>query len=158
MKQIFLAMMALSLVACSRPREDIIRVRSDDAEMTAAIAEAQRTLPEFWSAREKDGGDFAGLLKVYFSDPGNDQDGEHMWVCVTGREPRGVAGVLLDEPGWVKSVKQGQKVRFPNDRITDWLVVQGGKAHGAYTVRLLRKRMSPEERRRHDEGYPFAFD
>jgi uncharacterized protein YegJ (DUF2314 family) len=132
MKQFAFVFLALSLVACSHKREDIIGVSSDDAEMNAAIAQAQHTLPDFWKRREKEGDQFLGLLKVYFTDPGSGKDGEHMWVGVTDRGANEVSGVLLDDPGWVKSVKQGDQVRFSVTRITDWLLVENGKAQGAF--------------------------
>jgi uncharacterized protein YegJ (DUF2314 family) len=55
-------------------------------------------------------------------------------------------------------VRPGQAVSFPLERLSDWLYVEGGKAMGVFTVRLLRTRMSDEERRAHDSYYPFSFD
>jgi hypothetical protein len=68
-KRIDLFGLALSRLAYLQKRDDIIKVLSSDAEMNAAIA-AQRTLPEFWDARKKNGSAFSGLLKVYFEDAG----------------------------------------------------------------------------------------
>jgi uncharacterized protein YegJ (DUF2314 family) len=49
-------------------------------------------------------------------------------------------------------------VRFQLDRVSDWLVASNGMARGAYTVQLLRKRMTDSERREHDSAYPFRFE
>lgn len=158
MKFLLWILLTLSLVGCSRNGDRIIKVSKNDAEMNAAIAEAQRTLPEFWQRREREGEVFTGLLKVFFTDPGSTDEGEHMWVRVTDRTAKEVAGVLLGEPAWLKSVKGGGRVRFPTDRITDWLFIENGVARGAFTVRLLRDRMSPGDRKKHDDGYPFRFE
>jgi uncharacterized protein YegJ (DUF2314 family) len=49
-------------------------------------------------------------------------------------------------------------VTFTDKDITDWLMIREGKAVGAYTVQVLRKRMSSQERAEHDAGYPFKFE
>lgn len=159
MYRLFLLVLTAALIAgCSRKRDDIISVATGDAEMKAAIARAQGTLNEFWQQRAKDGKHFGGLLKVYFKDEADAESGEHMWVKVTKRTDSEISGILLDEPGWLKTVKSGDHVHFSLDRISDWLYVVDGKAHGAYTVNLLRRRMTPEERAKHDANYPFKFD
>ena len=81
-----------------------------------------------------------------------------MWVRVTERSTPVLKGVLLSKPASLKSVQVGQEVRFAPERITDWLCVEQGKAKGAYTVQLLRQRMTEEERREHDQSYPFSFE
>jgi uncharacterized protein YegJ (DUF2314 family) len=146
------------LVSCARDSERALSVSKDDAEMNAAIAQAQETLPTFWSRRQEEGDRFTGLLKVYFTDVGDEDAGEHMWVQVTEHLSDETVGTLLSEPIWLKSVKGGETVRFPDKRITDWLYVQDGRAQGAFTIYLLRKRMTPDERREHDANYPFAFE
>jgi uncharacterized protein YegJ (DUF2314 family) len=135
----------------------IIDVPADDPEMNAAKEKARRTLGTFLKAYEA-GGDFRGTLKVYFSEPGGPTKGEHMWVRPTDLSGPKFKGTLLSTPGWMKSVKVGAEVTFTRADISDWLLERDGKAIGAYTVRLLRKRMSAEERREHDSGYSYSFD
>ncbi|MCI0359197.1 MAG: DUF2314 domain-containing protein [Planctomycetaceae bacterium] len=55
-------------------------------------------------------------------------------------------------------MQAGSLVSFPLERLSDWLYVVDGKAYGAFTVRLLRSRMSDEEKQEHDSHYPFEFD
>jgi uncharacterized protein YegJ (DUF2314 family) len=138
-------------------RPDITPVASADPEMNAAKEEARRTLGTFLKAHES-GGNVRGLLKVYFAEPGGPSEGEHMWVEPTNLSGPKFKGTLLSTPEWIKSVKAGAEVTFTKADVSDWLLVRDGKATGAYTVRLLRKRMSEQERREHDAGYPFSFD
>jgi uncharacterized protein YegJ (DUF2314 family) len=159
------ALLALILVTsavfitlgCSGKNDEIIEVLRDDAEMNAAIEKARSTLDQFWARRDAQGGNFQGLLKVYFTDPGSEDEGEHTWVEATGHTGEAISGVLLSTPAWLKSVSEGDAVSFPYDRVTDWLYIEDGKAQGAYTVQLLRSRMSEKDRRLHDAGYPFEF-
>ena len=148
----------LILAACSPERTDIVGVGSEDQEMNAAMEEARNSLDDFWAQREKNGESFQGLLKVHFTDGTGDGEGEHMWVQVIDRTPEEIVGVLLSNPDGLKSVKEGDEVRFPPSRVSDWLYVENGTAKGAYTVKLLRSRMSPSERRSHDAQYPFGFE
>ena len=98
-------------------------------------------------------------MKVYFTDPdSSESDGEHMWVELKESDGSQFKGILLSSPAWLKSVKGGDEVEFGTSDVTDWFYVEDGKAVGAYTVRLLRTRMSDEERAAHDAGYPFSFE
>lgn len=157
LRQLFLCAVLL-FPACSQERTDVIVVDSEDTEMNGAMAEARNTLEDFWAEREKQGEGFQGVLKVYFADRGEDLKGEHMWVRVTDYTPEEISGILLSTPGWLKSVREGDEVRFPYSRVSDWLYVEDGMARGAYTVKLLRSRMSPAERRSHDAAYSFRFE
>ncbi len=154
----FLLVLCLTLLsACSDQRDDIIPVSSGDEEMNKTMELARKNLDLFWTERDKAGDDFNGLLKVYFTDPG-EEGGEHMWVDVIEHTGNTTSGILLSTPGWLKSIKPGDLVSFPDSQVSDWLFVEDGKARGAYTVKLLRSRMSPAERQEHDAASPFRFE
>ena len=141
----------------------IIGVGAKDPEMRAAIKQAQDTFPQFVSEIEKEYRRAIPalqliLVKAYFTDDDKPDQGEHMWVDNVQLKGDQITGRLSSSPQSVKSVKRGQKVSFPVSRLSDWLYVADGKAHGAFTVRLLRSRMSASEREEHDRHYPFTFD
>lgn len=142
---------------------EIIQVESDDAEMNRAMQEARDHFSEFWKVLEEDHHRVIpvhadALVKAYFEDRPGSRDGEHMWVAQIEYDGKLISGELIDTPGHVTTVKAGQKVTFPIERLSDWLYTKDQIAIGAYTVRLLRTRMSPEERRQHDSVYPFRFE
>jgi len=139
-------------------------VLSTDAEMNSAMQTARDRFPEFWREVSADynrvipalGG---SMVKAYFDDPGGaPQGGEHMWVCDIEYDGKMITGELADTPRHLQSVRAGQQVSFPLERLSDWLYVDGGKAVGAFTVRFLRNRMSERDRRAHDSHYPFRFE
>lgn len=142
----------------------IVPVESDDAEMNAAMQTARERFPEFWrevsadymrAIPTLDG----SMVKAYFDDPGGaPEGGEHMWVSGVEYDGKIISGELTDTPRHLRSVRAGQQVTFPLERVSDWFYVDGGKAVGAFTVRALRSRMNEEERRAHDSNYPFRFD
>ena len=142
----------------------IIPVQSADAEMNAAMQTARDRFPEFWREVSTDykrvipalGG---SMVKACFDDPGGSpQGGEHMWVREVEYDGNMITGVLSDTPRHLRSVRAGQQVSFPLERLSDWFYVDGGKAIGAFTVRVIRGRMREEQRRAHDSHYPFRFE
>ncbi len=98
------------------------------------------------------------MVKACFYDAAAPQSGEHMWVTDVGYDGTTITGVLADTPYKVSSVRSGEQVSFPLERLSDWFYVNGDKAVGAFTVRLLRTRMTEEQRREHDSHYPFRFE
>jgi uncharacterized protein YegJ (DUF2314 family) len=151
-----LSLVAMMLSACTE-QSKTTPVEATDAEMNAAMAEARSTLDRFFDARAAKGEHFEGLLKVYFPMPGTEEGGEHMWVLALDRTEGEISGRLISTPESV-ALKAGDTVRFPQERVSDWLYVEDGKAVGAVTVRLLRSRMTAEEKKEHDAYYPFAFE
>ncbi|MCD8535819.1 MAG: DUF2314 domain-containing protein [Verrucomicrobia bacterium] len=104
------------------------------------------------------GEEFVGLLKVYFPSKEANENGEHMWIEPISRDVNSITGKLLSIPEWIDYVEAGDVVTVTVEDVTDWLYVEGGMAKGAVTVNLLRSRMTLDERRAHDEQYPFRFD
>lgn len=136
------AVMLLALVACSE-RDGVISVADDDPEMTAAIAKARSTLPQFWQTFEKPGkGEEGFALKVAITDPNGT---EHFWANKIERQDGKIFGVIDNTPNIVGNVKIGDRIEIPEANISDWLYARDGKMVGNETVRPLFKQMSKAE-------------
>lgn len=143
----------------------IIDVEDDDKGMNEAMAQARKEFPVFWKAvsedrKKKEPELEPAMVKVSFSDKGKEgKEGkvEHLWIGEVSYDGKMISGVVASEPADLKSVKLGEKVTFPLERLSDWLIVEKGVAKGAFTVNYLRKQMSAEERKEHDDSYPFRF-
>jgi uncharacterized protein len=154
---------SISTTMSSDPKPSVIPVQAGDPEMQAAMQTARDRFPEFCREVSADykrvipalGG---SMVKAYFHDAGAPQTGEHMWVSEVEYDGKMITGVLADTPRQLHSVRSGEQVSFPLERLTDWFYVEGDKAIGAFTVKLLRARMSAEQRRAHDSHYPFRFE
>ena len=100
-------------------------------------------------------------VKVAFSDPdartGTEIGAEQMWLTDINFDGTLIHGTLLSSPNWLKSIKQGDDVRVPLERINDWMYAIHDRAYGAFTVNLLRSRMSSSERRKHDSAWGLDF-
>lgn len=149
-----------------RDMDQIFSVNATDPEMQQAIQEARDRFSEFLKVADADIERIIPclddvLIKIYLSNPDSPDSGEHVWVRYLGRDERDKTrfrGELISSPNKVKVLKKGQVANFKLERVSDWLYVEDDKAHGAFTVQLLRRRMTPKERKKHDAGYPFKFD
>jgi uncharacterized protein YegJ (DUF2314 family) len=140
-----------------------IKVQAGDPEMDAAMQTARDKFPEFWREVSTDHKRVipvleGSMVKAYFFDEGAPLTGEHMWVRDIEYDGQTISGVLVDTSIQLHSVRPGQHVSFPLMRLSDWLYVENGRAYGVFTVKLLRTRMTDDERKSHDSHYPFRFD
>ena len=143
------------------------RAAKNDPEVISAIGAARATFSDFQAEADADLRRLIpvlddALVKVYIVRPDAPEVGEHLWLRYIGPDPDTAdrfRGVMLSTPIDVAGVvAEGDTVNLPVSSLSDWLYVKGGKAHGAYTVKVLRSRMSEADRKEHDEGYPFSFD
>ena len=52
----------------------------------------------------------------------------------------------------------GQRLTCTPEEASDWMIIQDNRLVGGYTIRALRKRMTPEERARDDKTLSFEID
>lgn len=153
-----LALVALLILSAARTTmavENVTPVRSEDAEMRAAIQRARDSFKKFLDAfmapAPKQG---AFLVKIAFV---KDSEVEHIWLAdldLVSAKPTGV----IANPPIRKDLKFKQRVEFDFTYLSDWMYVEDGKLVGGFTTRLLRSRMSPEERKRSDAESPYRFE
>src|SRR5262249_37621504 len=134
--------------------DDIKSVASDDPEMVAAIKKARETLPMFFNAlAHPKPSQKSFLLKVVFRQRA---EVEHIGLPDLVLSGKKANGVVADEPG-TRGLRFMQRVSFDPADITDWMFIEDGKLVGGYTTRLLRERMSAEERKELDASAPYKF-
>src|ERR1051325_1597510 len=144
----------------------VFLVDDGDPEMQAAYEKARATFRYFWREvawerrRIVPGLDLA-CVKAPFSDGGPGSDGntdvEQMWLSEVDFDGKAVSGVLLNAPNVLKSVQAGDSARFSLGEISDWMYAIHGEVFGAYTVNLIRSRMSRHERKEHDDAWVLNF-
>ncbi len=138
--------------------------KSDDPEIEQASENARDTFRFFWKEVTLDYNRIVpalelACLKVPFSDDKDDPDSqvEHMWVSEVDFDGVQIHGSLINSPNWLKSVKEGDSVSFKIKEISDWFCVLGGEAYGAYSVQVIRSRMSETELASYDESWGLKF-
>ncbi len=136
--------------------------KDDDPEIVAAGKTARGKFRYFWRElsweyrRIVPGLDVAAF-KVPFSDGDEDDTTEVMWVSDVNFDGYKLSGVLLNEPNWLKTVHQGDKVKVPVKSIVDWIYALEGRVYGGFTVNAIRSKMGKKERKAHDAAWGLEF-
>ena len=129
---------------------------SDDQEMNKAIVKAKGTLDQFDKAFQNnifDTSTFA--LKVQFP---TETGAEHIWATSIKIENGNYYGIVDNLPNTATQVKLGERIKLNKEDITDWMYADNGLLRGGYTIRLIRRRMSAEEKKQFDASFPFKIE
>jgi uncharacterized protein YegJ (DUF2314 family) len=131
---------------------NVVQIPEDDAELTAAIAEARRTAEDArtkWSNANAAGRERWWVKWAAATDDGNF---EHVWVQPINWSPFRVEGVLISPP--VNTLATGKSagdiVSFPIEELSDWMHLRAGSSlndfnklyDGGFTVKVLENRQS----------------
>lgn len=116
----------------------------DDAEMNAAIAEAQKRLPEFRRALDTDARRVipqieGSLVKARFESMITHAV-EHMWLEDAGFEDDMIVGTLASEPNNIPEHSKGDRVTVSPETVSDWAYREGGRTFGGFTIRVMQRR------------------
>jgi uncharacterized protein YegJ (DUF2314 family) len=146
----FLLVLATSAGAVE---DQTVRIKRDDAEMQAAIRQAQASLDEFLALKESPPKGASGFkLKVVIHD-GDRQ--EVMWVMPFKQTETGFVGILNDRPEYVTNVRSGQRLTFTRADVADWGYMLDGKQKGSFTVCAIFKHIPPAEVQKYRDDYGF---
>jgi uncharacterized protein YegJ (DUF2314 family) len=134
---------------------DVMSVDSKDAEMNAAIKQAQQTSTNFLSvlvAPKTNQTDFS-VKRPYTTKDGKSV--EHIWISEVSYDGKLLHGKIGDEPVNIPDLKLNDPVSFPPSEISDWIYLDDGKIVGGYTIRILRKHMSAQDAAEFDQHLQF---
>lgn len=161
MKRIlFVTVLSFTTVCCQNKKErglvqregepDVVFVESMDNEMNMAIEKARETFKnDFYQALLSKNPDFSNFtLKQRFDVP--EGDGEHIWIGDIVFHDGKYSGIVQNEPIQTLDVKLGDEVVVNTDNLSDWMYYDKNIVKGAYTVKVLRKTMTDEERKQMD--------
>jgi uncharacterized protein YegJ (DUF2314 family) len=140
---------ALTIAACAgeptqderlAERDDMKAVSTEDARMNAAIAEAQKTLPQFLKFMESNG---EGRDTAGFKFPLGGW--EHIWVKDVRREGDFLVGRLSNVPAQ-DGFQIDDEVRVALKDVSDWTWRdKNNVAQGHYTTKVLLDQMPVEQ-------------
>lgn len=152
----FLLLFSICILSCNSNKKierqnepTIYNVEENDVEMNTAIEKAKQTIDSFDYAFKNNSRVFTFFgLKKKFEENGNV---EHIWIGNIQKIESGkYIGVIDNLPEKIKSVKLGDTVQIEKKEISDWMYIKKSELHGGYTIRLLRERMTEEERKKFD--------
>ncbi|RPD47176.1 DUF2314 domain-containing protein [Hymenobacter sediminis] len=154
----------LVFTSCTPPTDKVERpgkptiynVRTEDAEMNHAMKQGKATLPKFLTNISKPDSTISNpAVKVHYDDG---EQREFLWIGDPVFEDGQWYGTVDNTPEYTTQVVAGQKVRIDTTVVVDWNYTKDNRLEGGYTVKLLRDRMTPEEREEFDQSTGWIFD
>jgi uncharacterized protein YegJ (DUF2314 family) len=123
---------------------EIYKSDAGDAEMNAAIEEAQSRFPQFRRELEADLKRFIpalgqAVIKARLVSASTGAE-ELLWIDVTKFKGDQVIGKLANDPENIPEVKSGQEVAVNQSDVVDWAYQKAGKLVGAFTEAVIEKR------------------
>lgn len=134
----------------------IYDVDSGDEEMNEAIRKSRLSFDEFLAAfKSKKGSQRNFSVKMPFS---TEYGAEHIWLTNMEIKDGKLLGIVDNLPQSVNTVRLGDVVELDRDKISDWFYIDDEKLVGGLTIRVLRDRMKPSERKRFDRTLGVKLD
>ena len=138
--------------ACSEPARNasqsaaapIVNVASEETAMNHAIARARATSGELL-ARLRNPPATQRYLGVKARVGGVDGH-EHIWLYGVHLEGDEIVGRLMEDAEYYPDVHRDDEIRVAPSQITDWMTIDGNRACGGFTVRVMLPMMSGAER------------
>lgn len=155
----------LALLSCQKKDKivkrdnepDVHILPGEDNDMNIAIEKAQNSLYQFKQAIESRNPDYYNFaLKERFA--AADSSYEHIWMSEVQYSDHKFYGIVDGDPISTTEVKLGDTIEINPQNITDWMYIDKNIVKGAYTTRVLRKRISKEEREQMDKESGFLFE
>lgn len=117
-------------------QDPIVSVPAADSGLEAAAHEAQDRWPEFRNAFAERKSDQHFFVKLPFRDG---EAVEWMWLDVMRMDSDYIEGTLNNSPKTVSNVQENEKVRAPIGAIADWIVQDGEKWIGGFSLPAIRQ-------------------
>ena len=127
-----------------------------DAELNAAMKSARETLPAFLAeSMDNNSTGTAFIVKVQAATA---KGAEDLWLSSIAQDNGHYTAVVESDPTVLTDFQPGTEVRFSIGEVVEWHYFKEDKVVGAQVTRILRQRMTPEQRAEHDVIYPFPFE
>jgi uncharacterized protein YegJ (DUF2314 family) len=135
---------------------EIFRIEDKDAQMHRAVLKARRNVGVFIVALNhpaKGQHDFE-VKKPFVKDG----EVEHIWLSQVQFSGNRFHGLVDNHPKKIKGLKFGDRVSVNPNEISDWAFVDNGKLVGGYTIRVLARNLSQEQRKNFENESQVRID
>jgi len=128
------------------PKDEVVRIRSDDAVILAARAKARAGLDRFFVRLAAPGTEDKGFSLKFDLNHRHPERGEAeiIWAKQVTAEGGRIWGVLDNRP-LTPGFTIGERVEISYDAITDWAIRRGDRFEGHFSTRALFPAMSRQE-------------
>ena len=136
-------------------RDQIVSMLTRDPQMLEAIQKVRASLGLFLKAfAAPTAGQSSFRVKVAFLKDGTV---EHIWLANLDLSSAKPTGTIANAPQRA-DLRLEQRVEIDLNYLSDWMYVEDGKLVGGFTTRLLRKRMTRDERIKADANSSYRIE
>lgn len=152
----FISVLLSSLCSCQNKTpgtEGESKTVNVNSELNVATRTARKTFPQFKLAFISHRYDSTGFaIKIKF--PTANGGAEHFWTSKLSYHDDAFWGAIDETPIDTSiKIRIGEVFKIDTNTISDWEYINDRYLVGAYTTRVLRKHMSPEEGRKFDSTW-----
>jgi uncharacterized protein YegJ (DUF2314 family) len=134
---------------------DIYNVESNDKDMNEAIKKSRLTFDDFLKTfKNPKRNQTSFCVKMPFS---TSYGAEHIWLVNIESNDDKLFGKVDNIPESITTIKLGDKIEIERTKISDWFYIVDNKLIGGLTIRVLRNRMTPVEKREFDQQFGVTF-
>lgn len=124
--------------------DPVVLFEQGNPEMNAAIRAARATLDDFLEDLANGMIPREGAAVKVAVPKSHGNAAEHLWMAQITRHGERFEASVDNEPVAVETLKIGDRYAFSRDQISDWNFWSDGALHGAYTLRVMLPRLSPD--------------
>ncbi|MBN2257206.1 MAG: DUF2314 domain-containing protein [Anaerolineaceae bacterium] len=130
-------------------------VSSNDAAMNAAIQRAKETLPLFIAELSHPKPTQTNFSVKAMLPYGLGNSTEHIWLDGVTYDGTIFMGKLANEPILAKGMHLHDLITIKPDYVSDWMIVDKDRLLGGFTLHVLIKNMTDEEKKKYEvtSGY-----
>lgn len=133
-----------------------VAVPRHDPDMERATLTAQQALDDFIRrTKSPSTTQQYQAVKIKSSRAGLD---EYVWVPIVAFDQGDFLAAADEQQSSSAQPTPNNPVHISPDQVLDWMVVDDGKLVGGYSIRVMRAKMDPEQRRKFDELAWYKFD
>jgi uncharacterized protein YegJ (DUF2314 family) len=133
-----------------------VAVPRNDPDMEQAALTAQQALEDFIRRLNSPSTTQQyQAVKIKSSRAGFD---EYVWVPIGAFDQGDFLAATDEQQSSTAQLTPNNPVHIRPDQVLDWMVVDDGKLVGGYSLRVMRAKMDPEQRRKFDELAWYKFD
>lgn len=137
-------------------RDAIAQVKADDPIMDAAFRKARKSLKQFLALAQNPRPSITNYaVKIGVVDGAAT---EYFWISRFVQQDGLLIGRIDNTPRSVKNVREGQKIRFEESDVVDWLYRENGKMTGNFTACALISKESSKQAEAFKKEYGLTCD
>jgi uncharacterized protein YegJ (DUF2314 family) len=133
----------------------VVAFDPDDKDYLAATTKAKETISEFWQQLEQNWSEDS-LFGVKIALP-LEVGREHVWLALDANSINSREGLLMNRPQHLK-MWEGERIKFNDEDITDWMIIREHGSLGGYSIRAMLRKVPEGQARAMADQHRISYE